>query len=238
MTIALAMTGKLNHYIYQPVDMQNYWVTIPAGEFQMGSDNGEDNEKPVHPVYLDTYQIGKYEVTLNQYNQCIRADVCGGQIYTARLDYPVIGVSWDDAVTYCKWAGGRLPTEAEWEKAASWDGETQAKFVYPWGNNYPTPYFLNYNENVYNLTPVGTYPAGENGLYDMAGNALEWTSSLFQPYPYNANDGREVMASTGDRVVRGGSWNGDGYVARSAYRKVATSVDIVYGIGFRCSRSP
>jgi len=101
----LGVSGQLNGFIYRPVDVEAYWVTIPAGEFQMGSEIGRDDEKPVHTVYLDAYQIGKYEVTNKQYNQCLRAGVCTGSGVPDKLDHPVVNINWYAAKTYCEWAG-------------------------------------------------------------------------------------------------------------------------------------
>jgi len=116
----LAVTGELNRFIYRPLPME--WVEIPAGEFIMGSVYGF-NESPVHSVYLDTYNIGKYEVTNRQYLQCVTAGICeapANKIYstTEYTDHPVNDVSWGDADTFCRWndKNGRLPTEAEWRK--------------------------------------------------------------------------------------------------------------------------
>jgi formylglycine-generating enzyme required for sulfatase activity len=243
LTIILAMTGKLNRFIYRPVDMEDYWVTIPAGEFQMGSENGEDNEKPVHTVYVGEFQIGKYEVTNRQYAQCSKAEICGGKSDTGeRKDlHPVVNVTWYDAVAYCEWVGGRLPTEAEWEKAArGTDGRT-----YPWGENIDCS-LANYNgkdiRNDYcvgDMSPVGSYESGKSsyGVYDMAGNVWEWTSSLYANYPYDANDGREELSSVDFRVLRSGSWVSDDYYVRSALRLFLTPFGINYDFGFRCARS-
>jgi len=231
LTIGLALTGQLNRFIYRPVDMQNYWVTIPAGEFQMGSE-----DEGVYPVNVAEFQIGLYEVTNRQYAQCVKADICvGSAIADEKALHPVVNVTWYDAKAYCEWAGGRLPTEAEWEKAASWDVETKTNFVYPWGNSDPTSELLNYNGNIGDTTPVGTYPAGENGLFDMAGNVWEWTSSLYQGYPYDANDGREDMSSFDSRVLRGGS-GGTFINVRSADRDNVDPSGSVYDVGFRCAR--
>jgi hypothetical protein len=246
--IVLAMTGQLNSLIYRPVDMpDNYWKTVPAGEFQMGSDNGEDDEKPVHTVYLDEYQIGEYEVTNRQYAQCVKAGICSSPAnkrYTAQ-DYerhPVTDVSWYDANDYCDWVGGRLPTEAEWEKAArGTDGRT-----YPWGEGIDCT-LANYsgkdNGNdfcVGDTTPVGSYESGKSpyGAYDMAGNVWEWTSSLYMGYPYDVSDGREELSSSDLRVLRGGSWDGNDNYVRSANRGGnGPSLTVIY-VGFRCARSP
>ena len=244
--IILAMTGQLDPLIYRPIDMpKGYWITIPAGEFQMGGEEDYDDEGPVHTVYVEEFQIGKYEVTNRQYAECVKADACyapPNEIYTS-LQYklhPVIDVSWYDANTYCTWVGGRLPTEAEWEKAASWDAESKMKYIYPWGNSGPTSALLNYNDNIGDTTQAGTYPDGKSpyGLYDMAGNVWEWTSSLYQSYPYDANDGRENLNDSGYRVLRGGSWSDAGYdyFARSDYRLKADPTGTYNLIGFRCAR--
>lgn len=246
LTIILAMTGNLDSVIYRPVDMENYWVTIPAGEFQMGSENGDDNEKPVHTVNVDEFQIGKYEVTNRQYVQCVRAGICtspSNEIYNVKEYelHPVTDVSWYDATTYCGWVGGRLPTEAEWEKAASWDTETKAKFIYPWGDNDPTSALLNYNGGVNDTTPVGTYPHGISpyGLFDMAGNVWEWTDDWYDIYP--GGDRSTFTDIEIYKVLRGGSWSydvSDAYV-RSASRGGfdPRSSDTFNYIGFRCARS-
>ena len=240
--VILGITGQLNQFIYQPKDMDNYWVIIPAGEFQMGSTNGEVNEKPVHTIYLDEFQIGLHEITNRQYDQCVKAGTCPqvSDMGEMKALHPVVNVNWYDAQIFCEWIGGRLPTEAEWEKAArSSDGRT-----YPWGEIINC-LFLNYygkaNGNsacVGDTTPIGSYEEGKSpyGLYDMAGNVWEWTSSLFQSYPYDAKDGREDMTSTDRRVLRSGSWYLDYYTARSSYRGKnfpdATDDDV----GFRCAR--
>jgi len=239
----LAQTGRLNRYIYPPLEMD--WVTIPAGEFQMGSENGEDDEKPVHTVYLDEFQIGKYEVTNLQYAQCVKAGICGGgAIGEDKNLHPVINVTWYDARTFCEWVGGRMPTEAEWEKAAR--GGLEGK-TYPWGDEAPTcatdaPNGANFygGEGCSgdNTMPVGSFAPNGYGLYDMAGNVWEWTSSLYQSYPYDANDGREDISSSFIRVLRGGAWTySDSYV-RSASRNRIDPSFIYVSFGFRCSRSP
>jgi serine/threonine-protein kinase len=217
--------------------MQDYWVTIPAGEFQMG---GEDYG--VYPVNVDEFQIGKYEVTNRQYAQCAKAGICAGSAYDdGKALHPVVNVNWYDAVTYCEWAGGRLPTEAEWEKAARGTDER----TYPWGEGIDCDYANYYGKDngndacVGDTTPVGSYESGKSpyGVYDMAGNVWEWTSSLYQSYPYDASDGREELSSSDYRVLRGGSWNNGVNGARSAYRDdygPSITDDVV---GFRCARS-
>jgi formylglycine-generating enzyme required for sulfatase activity len=242
--VVLGVTGKLNRFIYRPVDMKDYWVTIPAGEFQMGSENGRDDEKPVHTVYLDEYQIGKYEVTNRQYAQCAKARICSSKSSFAenKALHPVVYVSWDDAKGYCEWVGGRLPTEAEWEKAAVWDEETKAKYVYPWGNSDPTPALLNYNDNIGDTTPVGTYADGVSpyGLFDMAGNVIEWVNDWYdETYYYNSPSSNPLGPESGkDRVRRGGAWFHFDNLVRAASRSWRDPTYPDNYIGFRCSRSP
>jgi len=249
--------GMINRLIYRPENVipEEDWVTIPAGEFLMGSSDNDINyaktlcpncyhsdEQPQHWVDLPEYQIGKYEVTNEQYNQCIRSGVCKGTVVIDKLNHPVVDVDWFQAKTYCGWAGGRLPTEAEWEKAASWDVKTKTKFVYPWGNNDPTPDLLNFNGNIGDTTPVGTYPAGENGLYDMAGNAWEWVSDWYRIDYYATLGDRSSNPqgpSFGDvRALRGGSWDFNNFYVRSAVRDRSDPSLTFFIIGFRCARSP
>ena len=216
-------------------------VLVPEGEFTMGSDDGSADEKPVHQVFLDTYYIDKYEVTNALYKACVDAGVCEEPSDTENYNnsqyaqHPVVYVNWNKANEYCEWRGARLPTEAEWEKAArGTDGRT-----YPWGEEIDSS-FANYGGNVGDTTPVGSYESGVSsyGAYDMAGNAWEWVSSLYQGYPYSANDGREDLLDTsGSRVLRGGAWNSNANGVRSAARDSFDPSVTLNLIGFRCSRS-
>jgi formylglycine-generating enzyme required for sulfatase activity/S1-C subfamily serine protease len=247
MTIVLALTGELNRFIYRPLDMADYWVNIPAGEFMMGSEYGGADERPVHSVNLNTFQIGRYEITNRQYAQCVRAGACNapGNSRYASEEYsklPVTYVSWNDARDFCDWVGGQLPTEAEWEFAAR--GGLQGK-QYPWGDEEPScdrgaRNGANYAGCDDNTLPVGFFTPNSYGLYDMAGNVWEWISDWYSRDYYATLDtsvhnpsGSEI----GDtRVLRGGSLNSEPYFLRVSLRYwVDPNVRHSY-IGFRCAR--
>jgi formylglycine-generating enzyme required for sulfatase activity len=250
---------------------------VPAGEFTMGSDNGDADEKPVHSIYLAAFWIDKTEVT-NQmfstfidatgyetdaqkvgwaivFNNSVLADnrkygaywlrpfgsssgISGKDNY--RLNYPVTQVSWNDATAYCEWAGRRLTTEAEWEKAAR--GTDQRK--YPWGNSAPTNQNLNYYRwgAIDGSATVGSYPSGASyyGALDMAGNVEEWVEDWFDVYPGgDPKESRVAAEFFGQkyRVVRGGSWASyDDYVTSSA-RSFGSPDGSYYNRGFRCAMS-
>jgi len=243
--------GIINRLIYSPgsVMPESDWVTIPAGNFQMGSESGSDDEKPVHTVYLDEYQIGKYEVTNEQYNQCILSGTCKGSVVTDKLDHPVVNVNWSNAKTYCGWVDGRLPTEAEWEKAASWDDQNQTKRTYPWGETIDCSYANYYGKDggtgycIGDTMPVNSYETGISpyGLYNMGGNVWEWVNDWYQS-DYYATLGDNVSnpqgPSSGDvRVLRGGSWYYNDDFVRSSDRYGDVPADTNVVVGFRCSHS-
>jgi len=232
---------------------------VPAGEFTMGSDVNSD-ERPIHKITLDAYWIDQTEVTNAQYAKCV-ADNGACEEPTVKIsstrssyygnsefdNYPVLYVDWNMANSYCSWAGRELPSEAQWEKAAR---GTDARVAgagtyYPWGGTLDCSY-TNYYDNIKgkycvgDTTVVKNYESGKSfyGAYDMAGNVWEWVSSLYQPYPYDANDGRENLSSSGSRALRGGSWYfGENFV-RSASRYKTEPTVTNYTLGFRCSRSP
>jgi formylglycine-generating enzyme required for sulfatase activity len=227
------------------------WITIPAGTFLWGSDPSKDlmaaaDETPIREIYLSTYQIMRMPVTNAQYK--VFVDVTGHrtpehwygkEIPGRRANHPVVNVSWRDAVAFCTWAGGRLPSEAEWEKAArGTDGR-----IYPWGNQPPDEQHCNFNRNVDDTTPVGSYPAGAGpyGAMDMAGNVWEWVNDWYEENYYSISPGSNPQGpATGRfRVLRGGSWFevGDNYL-RSAHRYDNHPAFWSYDNGFRCVRSP
>ncbi len=251
--------------IFLPVIMGTYTpsekVLIPAGEFEMGCDpanNGisgcEESELPLHIVYLDAYQIDKYEVTNAQYALCVEAGACSAPSSNSSYsrsfyfgnpefaNYPVILVSWYDADNYCTWSGGYLPSEAEWEKAAR---GTTAR-AYPWDYAHPTCAAANFYYtmgSIYKLcvgdtSEVGSYPgsASPYGALDMAGNVYEWVSDWYDsgyydtsPYanPHGLVDGIY-------KVKRGGSWGYFFHNLRTAFR-AASYLDPNNNVGFRCA---
>lgn len=191
-----------------PQDSQ-VMITIPAGQFIMGSKTGDTEEQPVHKVYLDSYEIGQYEVTVAQYRafctatgrQMPKAPTWGWKEY-----HPIVNVTWSDAQAYCQWAGGRLPTEAEWEKAArGTDGRK-----YPWGNSWDKSRCANAYLGLTSTVPVGIYPEGASpyGCMDMAGNAWEWCADWYGADYYQTSPSRNPTGpAAGDyRVMRGGCW--------------------------------
>ncbi|MBN1440761.1 MAG: formylglycine-generating enzyme family protein [Anaerolineales bacterium] len=253
-------------------------VFVPAGEFIMGSDDNDAKktfeqgraypELPVHTVFLAAFWIDRYEVTNGQYALCVDAGACrpphlvsSGEsdvhesyvpVYFGNpeyADYPVVWVSWFMAEDYCAWAGRRLPSEAEWEKAAR---GTDAR-TYTWGNDPPSSTVANlcdtncplvhanhaFNDGFAITAPVGSFPTGASpyGALDMAGNVWEWTSSLIMDYPYRADDGREDLTATGERSWRGGSWTNGYWWMRVTLRYRSVDWYWNYNLGFRCASS-
>ncbi len=220
-------------------------VFVPAGEFLMGSSDWDPihlEQFPQHTVYLDAFWIDKTEVTNAQYQRCVSTGVCGQSrnVNSSNLnagDQPVAGVSWHDAAAYCGWIGRRLPTEAEWEKAArGTDGR-----IYPWGNGEPTCSLANYSFCAGDHTEVvGSHPAGASpyGALDMAGSVWEWVADWYQADYYASSPAQNPRGpATGEiHLARGGSWLYYPYSGeRSAFRGTMVPSD---GIGFRCARSP
>lgn len=220
-------------------------VGVPAGDFEMGSEVEGNYEKPVHTVYLDGYWIDQTEVTNAQYARCVQAGACSAPASNssrrvdgyfddpAYADYPVIWVSWEQAQEYCNWAGARLPTEAEWEKAArGTDGRS-----YPWGEGIDCER-ANYGFCVGDTVSVGSYPKGASpyGALDMAGNVWEWVADWFTDgYPQSPRENPSGPASGNYRVLRGGSWFDDGFVVRSSYRLSEAPLEAYNNLGFRCA---
>ena len=234
-------------------------VSVPAGPFLMGTRQedistlvkkyggeaeGYEREVPQHEVNLPVFEIGKYPVTNREYQAFVRGAGYrppsrwdGDEYPSGQGDHPVVSVSWRDAVAYCRWLTEqtdqlyRLPTEAEWEKAARGSDGRQ----YPWGDGFD-PAKCNSGEGVPGgTTPVGQYPEGASpyGILDMAGNVWEWCSTLYKPYPYDPGDGRENPESPAGRVLRGGSFNDDQGSVRCACRFGGYPYPRDVGVGLR-----
>jgi serine/threonine-protein kinase len=222
-------------------------VYVPAGPFEMGSNDGDSDEKPVHTVNLDAFWIDQTEVTNAMYALCVQAGLCSppsNNTYYINSTYafhPVVHVSWLQANRYCAWAGDRLPSETEWEKAAR--GGLEGK-KYPWGDESPTCQAGARNGAQYGgcngrTKPIKTFQPNGYGLYDMAGNVWEWVADWYDSdYYSNSPSSNPTGPSSGQyRVLRGGSSNYDSSYIRSTYRYRYSPDYSDYLLGFRCARS-
>jgi formylglycine-generating enzyme required for sulfatase activity len=231
-------------------------VFIPGGTFTMGSNNGELTYQPEHRIEVADFYIDRWPVTNVEYKRFVDAvdhpvpnyDVswCDTEEYNwdpvtrsypeGKSDHPVVLVTWEDAMAYAGWAGKRLPTEAEWERAArGLNGHR-----YPWGNDFEPGYCNCVEAGKDQTSSVGYYsPDGDSaeGVVDMVGNVWEWTNSLFRPYPYDPNDGRESRQATGFRVLRGASFRNDANVTHCLSR-LDGDFKFFNNVGFRCAVSP
>ncbi|MGC1379337.1 MAG: bifunctional serine/threonine-protein kinase/formylglycine-generating enzyme family protein [Anaerolineales bacterium] len=221
-------------------------VFVPAGTFTMGSNNDKADEKPAHTVYLDAFWIDKTEVTNAMYTRCVQAGGCDlphnilNYLNSLYADHPVGYIAWKDAQNYCVWAGRRLPSEAEWEKAARGaDGR-----IYPWGNQ-PSDHSVTvlnyYYSHINGTTAVGKYPNGASpyGALDMAGNVWEWVADWYDSIYYQRSPASNPTGpSSGmERVLRGGSWYNDDASVRAAIRRNLPPESALGSNGFRCALS-
>lgn len=250
-------------------------ILIPAGEFQMGDNNGNQDEQPTHTVYLDAYSLDQTEVTNAQFAQFVAAtghqttaEQNGyGWIYTGNWqevpdanwrfpqgpnngqgidNHPVVQISWYDADAYCSWAGHRLPTEAEWEKAAR-GAEPRA---YPWGNSFDGRRLnfcdanctteMSVDDGYAGTAPVGSYPDGASpyGVLDMAGNVFEWVADWYAPDYYANSPARNPTgpAEGQFKVLRGGAWRFSPANSLTTAREVSNPTGYNDNIGFRCAQ--
>jgi formylglycine-generating enzyme required for sulfatase activity len=230
---------------------------VPGGNIEIGY--GES----LHSVMLAPFWVDIYPVTNQQYDVFMRQKGYNTKKYWSEEgwywlkknqknaptfwndprynmpNYPVVGISWYEALAYCRWAGKRLPTEVEWEAVSTWGFKDKTKHRFPTGNIFFDEIGnLFYGEYVFNTTPVGAYPMGKSqeGVYDLVGNVWEWLSSEYNDYPYNPKDGREEDEGIKFRCLRGGSWGLDqvpGAICTERHR-ANSSTDDNPNIGFRC----
>lgn len=219
-------------------------ILIPAGSFIMGSDNNQAAAKPAHEVYLDAYYIDKFEVTNERYLECLEDGYCnsGGssRLYNSIWDnHPVMDVTWYEAQDYCQWRGGRLPTEAEWEKAARGTDER----LFPWGNEPVTCERARYGDCGWFTVQVGQHPDGVSpyGVHDMAGNAWEWTLDWYKQdyYSYSPLENPQGPSEdTGWKSTRGGAWFYMAGLMTAVWRNHAPPSAAYSYLGFRCINTP
>lgn len=221
-------------------------VAIPAGAFTMGSNDAKEDQRPSRKVDLPAYQIDKYPVTNALFDLFVKttgyrtASETKGESQSWRTyfsagkeQHPVVKVNWADAQAFCQWAGKRLPTEAEWEKAARGvEGR-----IYPWGNDYDPAKFNGRASGIRGTTAVGSYPAGASpfGVFDMAGNVWQWTADWYQPYP--GNTASSPYYGEKFKVTRGGGWFDEKDQVRSPNRNAADPGETKNDdLGFRCAK--
>lgn len=230
-----------NQVLNQAADHQQEMILIPAGWFTMGSDHGPSSSAPARRVYLGSYLIDTHEVTQLRFKDYVlesghRPAVWESGIPPTRPRIPMSGVLWKEAQQFCHWHDMRLPTEAEWEKAARGiDGH-----LYPWGDEW-IPGAANTQElRLGGLVSVGMYPRGASpfGLMDMIGNVEEWVSDYYDPQYYRNSPRRDPEGPRIplDHVLRGGSWNSPRQRANAIYRNSSHSVLPNDRVGFRCAR--
>jgi len=223
--------------------LENEMVLIPGGEFMMGADN-PSGDHPLHKVHLPSFYLDTYEVTNAQYLRFCREtgrrlpEFWGQDHYHCSEkfpDHPVVGVNWGDAAAYAQWAGKRLPTEAEWEYAAR-GGRTG--MAYPWGDSLSPAQANYYRTGVEGTKPVGSYPPNGYGLYDMAGNVVEWVQDRYDPdyYLNSPSDDPPGPEKGRFRVIRGGGWHSGPSCNRVYYRNALPPNWLDFNVGFRCAR--
>ena len=220
-------------------------VYIPAGTFKMGQSDTNRNNGPRHNVTLDAFWMNRTPVTNAMYARCVHAGGCNNPIRksinphyyeSAFANHPVVYVTWFDAQKYCAWVGGGLPTEAQWEKAASDNGRR----TYPWGNKNPAPDLANVNHFYHTTTKVGSHPAGASpfGVLDMGGDVREWVFDWYSPtYKHEPAVNPTGPAKGQLKVLRGASWNDPSIFSQVVSRLTHFPGSAGENRGFRCALS-
>ncbi len=239
-------------------------IFIPGGLFRMGNDSADLDEAPFHRVRLDPYFIDEFEVTNGQYALCVEEGECaapdrlGATLYQnyyrdlAFQDYPVIFVNWFHAQSYCAWRGARLPTEAEWERAAGFDVSQGVRYVYPWGDEFDGE-LVNYcdvncpiadrdaafDDGYGDTAPAGTYPDGISpvNIFDMSGNVMEWVSDWYDAdyYQFSTDTNPQGPLDGEFKALRGGSWLSNQDEVRVSGRSSFHPTVARANLGFRCA---
>ena len=253
-TPAEVVTATSNAPLSEKIDSKGIeMVLVPESSFLMGGSdpNAEDDEKPLHEITLSAYYIDKFEVTNARYKVCVDDGACKpplrsyffaespNRIYYGNSqydNYPVVYVDWNMAKAYCEWRGARLPTEAQWEKAARGDADTSR---YPWEGNNLTCQDANFQKCVNSTSEVGSLQDGKSpfGAYDMAGNVWEWVADWYSANSYQKSLSRDPLgpSSGQSRVARGGAWTK--YDVRVSNRLSLAPASATFDIGFRCASS-
>ena len=246
--MAVGLGGGCYRHRTEPIDrapraVQLDFVDIPPGRFIRGDINGEPSEYPERTVTVRGFRLARFEVSNRAYRVCVEAQACDVTPYLddpmlGRPDYPVVGVSWEDASRFCAWAGGRLATEAEWEYAAKGPGQRR----YPWDGPFdPQRANTSQPDDPYPQTaPTEDMAAGDStfGIRNMAGNAAEWVNDYFDPMYYRASQSAADPSgptSGRERVVRGGSYRDSPYLVRVAARRPQEPTDVDNTVGIRCA---
>jgi formylglycine-generating enzyme required for sulfatase activity len=239
-------------------------IFIPGGQFRMGNDAADPDEAPFHRVRLDPYFIDEHEITNGQYAMCVEEGECdppnrrGATLYQSYYgepafeDYPVIFVSWFQAQAFCAWRGGRLPTEAEWERAASFDVQQGIRHIYPWGDEFDGELLnfcdvncpdadrdITFDDGFGDTAPVGSYPEGRSpiNIFDVSGNVMEWVSDWYDSdyYQFSTDTNPQGPLEGEFKALRGGSWLSSMDEARTTGRSSYHPTVSRANLGFRCA---
>jgi formylglycine-generating enzyme required for sulfatase activity len=242
---SLFLLALLLSNIIQSQEVPPNMVLIPAGEFTMGKNSPNQTDwQPEHKVSVDAFYMDQYEVTNKQYYEFCKEtrnplpEFWGLSQFKCSLDYPdhpVVGISFIDADRYARWAGKRLPTEAEWEYASR-GGLPNSNF--PWGDNIDST-LVNYGKRYKTTLKVGSFKPNGYGLFDITGNVWEWTSDYYGADYYSNSPLQNPKGPTSGRfkVIRGGSWHSGAMCVQTYYRNGLSPSWIDFAVGFRCVKS-